>query len=85
MLAESTRDDLLVAVVVALSLVALALGNRFVLGTDPGLAVELSPLYVYLGYLLTRKGGPYAVVDTPRNWALLVVLVTVVAFGYAAT
>lgn len=81
---DSARDDLLVALVAAASLIGLALANRFLLGVDPGLLVELSPLYVYLAYLFTRNGDPYAGVDTPRNWAVLAVAVAVATFLFVA-
>jgi len=81
---DSVHEDVAVAAAAAGCLVALALADRFVLGADPGPLVELVPAYVYFAYLFTRKGGPYASVDTPRNWALLVVIATLLTFGYVA-
>ncbi|UIO98858.1 hypothetical protein Hbl1158_09960 [Halobaculum sp. CBA1158] len=77
------REDLIVAGTAALGAVVLAVGVDLLAGIPVSTPARLAPLVVYFAYLFTRKGGPYAAVDTPRNWTVLVVLVTVGAAAYA--
>lgn len=81
---EDARSDLLVAAVAAGCLVGLTLTNRFILGSSPGILVELVPLYLYTGYLFTRNAAPVVGIDTPRNWARILVLATLLTFGWVA-
>ena len=80
---DSVRDDLLVAGVAAACAVGLTLSLVVVGGVAVPLPLRTAPLAVYFAYLFSRKGGPYGSVDTPRNWAVLTVLVTIGAAGYA--
>lgn len=80
---EDARDDLIVAVAVAVCTIALSLVVRVAPIPDPGVLVRLAPIGVYLGYLFTRKGGPYTTLDTTRNWVIVAVVVTLGTLGYA--
>lgn len=80
---SDVSDDLLVAVVAAVGALVLAVGLDALAGVPTSTPVRLAPIVAYFAYLFTRKGGPYAAVDTPRNWAILVALVTVAAGAYA--
>ena len=78
---ESAREDTVVAVAAAGTAVAVTAVTELVLGLDTPLVVRAVPLFVYLFYRLTRKGGPYGSLDTPATWAVLAVasgVVTVV-------
>ncbi|MXR40906.1 hypothetical protein GRX01_06075 [Halobaculum sp. WSA2] len=80
---SDAREDLGVAAAAALGALALTLGVDLLAGVPVSTPVRLAPVVVYFAYLFTRKGGPYGSLDTPRNWTVLVVVVTVVAAGYA--
>lgn len=80
---EEAREDLLVAVTAAGTTVALALVDRFVVDGAVGVFAMLAPLFVYFGYVFTRKARRAAGIDNARSWALLAVLVGAVAFGYS--
>jgi hypothetical protein len=77
------RDDLLVAGVVAVCLVALAVTLELVLGRgDASLFVRIAPLYVYLLYLVFDDYVP-EVVSPWLLWSALSVLVSAaVVVGY---
>ena len=78
---ESAREDTIVAVAAAGTAVAVTAVTELVLALDTPLVVRAVPLFVYLFYRLTRKGGPYGSLDTPATWAVLAVasgVVTVV-------
>lgn len=80
---ERARGDALVAAAAAGATIALALLSSRLPSVSLGRLATVVPLGVYAAYAFTRKGGPYAAVDTPRNWALaaLLVGVTVLAVG----
>ncbi|WP_348609129.1 hypothetical protein [Halobaculum rarum] len=80
---SDAREDLAVAAAAALGALALTLGLDFLGGVSVSTPARLAPVVVYFAYLFTRKGGPYGSFDTPRNWTVLVVVVTVAAAGYA--
>lgn len=80
---SDAREDLGVAAAAALGAVALTVGLDLIAGVPVSTPARVAPLVVYFAYLFTRKGGPYGSFDTPRNWAVLVVVVTVAAAGYA--
>ena len=80
---SDARADLTVAVAAALGAVALTVGLDLLAGVPVSTPVRLVPVAVYFLYLFTRKGGPYAAVDTPRVWTAVVVLATVAAAAYA--
>ncbi|WP_435064923.1 hypothetical protein [Halobaculum sp. EA56] len=80
---SDAREDLAVAGAAALGAVALTVGLDLLAGVPVPLAARVAPLVVYFAYLFTRKGGPYGSFDTPRNWTVLVVVVTLAAGAYA--
>jgi hypothetical protein len=80
---SDARQDLGVAAAAALGAVALTVGLDLLGGVAVSTPARVAPLVVYFAYLFTRKGGPYGSLDTPRNWTVLVVVVTVAAGGYA--
>ena len=70
---ERARDDLLVAGIAAGTTIGLVIASR-IGGVDGiGGLTTLGPIYVYFGYLFSRKGGPYGSIDTPRNWAIVTI------------
>ena len=71
---ERAREDLLVAGAGAATTVALAITATVGVVGISSLAM-LAPVYVYLAYLFSRRGGPYGSWDVARNWALVTVLV----------
>ena len=74
-------DDLRVAVVAAACTIGLSLGLRYGLGREIAFVWRLLPLGPYFLSLFTKRlqlGG----LDTPRNWSLLTVAVTLGAFVY---
>lgn len=78
---ESAREDTIVAVAAAVTAVAITVVTELVLELNTPLVVRAVPLFVYLLYRLTRKGGPYGSFDTPSTWAVVSVasgVVTVV-------
>lgn len=75
---DRARDDLLVAGVAAGCAIALTLGFEYALSAPIPLQYRLTPLLIYVLYTVTRKGGPYGRYDTPKTWAILAVLVTIV-------
>lgn len=77
---DRAREDVLVAGTAAGTTVALALASRFA-SPEIGVVGTLAPVFVYFAYLFTRKGGPYGAWDTARNWAVLAVLVGLVALA----
>jgi len=79
---SDARTDLTVAVAAALGAVALTVGLDLLGGIHVPTPARLVPVGVYFAYLFTRKGGPYASVDTPRAWTALVVVATVAAAAY---
>ncbi|SEG27988.1 hypothetical protein [Halobellus limi] len=79
--ADLPTDDLRVAVVAAACTVGLTLLLQYGLGREVALAWRLLPLAPYFLSLFTKRlelGG----LDTPRNWSLLTVAVTLATFGY---
>ncbi|GAA0220065.1 hypothetical protein [Halobaculum roseum] len=80
---SDAREDLAVAGAAALGAVVLTVGLDLLGGVAVSTPARVAPLVVYFAYLFTRKGGPYASFDTPRNWTALVVAVTVAAGAYA--
>ena len=70
---ESAREDMVVAVAAAGTAIAVTAVTELALGLDTPLVVRAVPLFVYLFYRLTRKGGPYGSLDTPATWAALAV------------
>jgi len=79
--ADLPTDDLRVAVVAAACTVGLTLLFRYGIGRDVALVWRLLPLAPYFLSLFTKRldlGG----LDTPRNWSLLTVAVTLATFGY---
>lgn len=80
---SDARQDLGVAAAAALGAVALTVGLDLLGGVAVPTPARVAPLVVYFAYVFTRKGGPYSSFDTPRNWTVLVVVVTVAAGGYA--
>ncbi|MGQ4554797.1 hypothetical protein [Halobellus sp. GM3] len=77
----AATDDLRVAVVAAACTIALTLALRYGLGREIPFVPRLLPLAPYFVSLFTRRldlGG----FDTPRNWSLLTVAVTLGAFSY---
>jgi hypothetical protein len=77
----AATDDLRVAAVAAVCTVALTLGLRYGLGREIAALPRLLPLGPYFLSLFTSRldlGG----LDTPRNWSLVTVAVTLAAFGY---
>ena len=80
---DSVREDLLVAGVAAACAVGLTAALVVLVGVAVPFWLRAAPLLVYAVYLFTRKGGPYGRFDTPRNWAALTVVVTLVAAAVA--
>ena len=80
---ESVRRDTVVAVAAAGTAIAVTGVTEFVLGLDTPLVVRAVPLFVYLFYRLSRKGGPYGSLDTPATWAVLAVASGVATVGAA--
>jgi hypothetical protein len=78
------RADLLVAGVAAVATVGLTVALRF--GVEPSVPAvpRLSPLGVYLLYLVLGKGETGSRAEDPRLWAGLSVLAAAVTFGYYA-
>ena len=70
-------DDLRVAVVAAGCTVGFTLLTAYGLGVDTGVAVRMMPLVPYFAYLFTRRADLPPALDSPRNWSLLTVAVTV--------
>lgn len=74
---ERGRDDLIVAGVAAVCAIVLTVSVTYGFETAIPIYLRLSPLYVYVLYVFTRKGGPYSRFDTPPTWIGLTLLVTV--------
>jgi hypothetical protein len=72
-------NDLVVAVVAAACTVGLTVSLRFGVGVDTPLLPRLTPLVPYFVYLFTRRVD-LGRLDTPRNWSLLTVAVSLVVF-----
>ena len=78
------RDDLLVAGVVAVCLVAVTLTLELVLGRgDVSLFVRIAPLYVYVLYLVFGDYVPEVVAPWVLWSALSVLVSAAVVVGYA--
>ncbi|MFC7070300.1 hypothetical protein [Halobaculum lipolyticum] len=81
---DDARDDLVVAGTAAAGALLLTVGVDLLAGIAVSTPLRLTPLVVYFAYLFSRKGGPYGALDTPRNWTVLVAVVTVATSLYAA-
>ena len=76
------RDDLTVALVAVGCTVGFTVLTAYGLGVDTGAVLRMVPLAPYLAYLFTRQADLPAALDTPRNWSLLTVAVTLCLLGY---
>jgi len=74
-------DDLRVAAVAAACTIGLTLALQYGLGREVSLVWRLLPLGPYFLSLFTKRLDLGAF-DTPRNWSLLTVAVTLVTFLY---
>jgi len=74
-------DDLRVAAVAAACTIGLTLALQYGLGREVSLVWRLLPLGPYFLSLFTKR-LPLGEIDTPRNWSLLTVAVTLVTFLY---
>ncbi|MFB6090734.1 MAG: hypothetical protein ABEJ97_06705 [Halobellus sp.] len=74
-------QDLRVAAVAAACTIALTLGLRYGLGRELPFVWRLVPLGPYFLSLFADRLVPGGL-DTARNWSLLTVAVTLVAFAY---
>jgi len=74
-------DDLRVAAVAAACTVGLTLALQYGLGREVSLVWRLLPLGPYFLSLFTKR-LPLGEIDTPRNWSLLTVAVTIITFLY---
>ena len=77
-------DDATVALVAAGCTVGFTLLTAYVLGVDTGVAVRMAPLAPYFAYLFTRRADLPPSLDSPRNWSLLTVAVTLALVAYLA-
>ena len=75
-------DDLTVALVAVACTVGFTLLTAYGLGVDTGVAVRMVPLAPYFAYLFTRRADLPESLDTPRNWSLLTVAVTLALLAY---
>ncbi|MFC6724151.1 hypothetical protein ACFQE1_07140 [Halobium palmae] len=71
-------DDVIVAAVASGCTVGLHLVLSFLLDVESSLFVRLAPLAVYFLYTFVHHGGREFALDTPRNWSLLAVGVSLV-------
>ncbi|MEZ3114354.1 hypothetical protein RYH80_00235 [Halobaculum sp. MBLA0147] len=80
---ESAKRDLVVAAAAAATAVLVTVVTEVVLGLGVSILLRAVPLYVYFLYRFTRKGGPYASIDTHRTWAVLAAVsgLAIVAYG----
>ncbi len=77
-------DDVLVAAVAAGCTVAFTLVTAYGLGVDASAVVRMVPLAPYFAYLFTRRADLPPALDSPRNWSLLTVAVTLALLTYYA-
>lgn len=79
--ALAAAEDLRVAAVAAACTVALTVALRYGLGREVPFVWRLVPLVPYFLSLFAGRVAPEDL-DTPRNWSLLTLAVTLVAFAY---
>jgi hypothetical protein len=78
---EGTLDDVIVAAVASTCVVTLHLFlSRVAAGS--GILARLAPLAVYFLYTVVHHGEVDSPLDTPRNWSLLAVGLTVVIAAF---
>ena len=77
-------DDAVVAAVAAGCTVAFTLLTVYALDADVGVAVRMAPIVPYFAYLFTRQADLPPAFDSPRNWSLLTVAVTLALLAYYA-
>ena len=80
---ERAREDAVVAASAGGTTITIALLSGIVGIVDVDALPTLIPLTVYAVYLFSRKGGPYGVYDTTRNWALTAMISGVVVLAFS--
>jgi len=69
------KGDLRITLVTALCILILAVLSRWILGVELDLISLYAPVWVYMGYVITR-GRPAAARTSPNLWSLVIVMTT---------